>query len=258
MDLTGLDIRERGAIVTGGGSGLGAATARALAERGAKVALLDVNLEGATAVAAETGGLAIACDVSDAASAEAAVAEASAAHGSPAVLVNCAGIAPAKRIVGRDGPMDLADFKKVIDVNLVGTFNMIRLAGAAMGGNTPDGEGQRGVIVSTASVAAFEGQIGQAAYSASKGGVHSLTLVAAREFARTCIRVCAVAPGIFGTPMLLGMPQEVQDSLAAQVPFPPRLGKPEEFARMVLSIIDNPMLNGETIRLDGAIRMGAK
>lgn len=253
-----MDLKGKGALVTGGGSGLGAATARALAARGAKVALLDVNLDAAKALADEIGGLALSCDVSDAASAEAAVAQAGEAHGVPVVLVNCAGIAPAKRIVGRDGPMDLADFKKVIDVNLVGSFNLIRLAGAAMGGNEPDGDGQRGVIVSTASVAAFEGQIGQSAYAASKGGVHSLTLVAAREFARTGIRVCAIAPGIFGTPMVLGMPQEVQDSLAAQIPFPSRLGKPEEFARLVESIVDNPMLNGETIRLDGAIRMGAK
>lgn len=253
-----MDLNGKGALVTGGGSGLGAATARALAARGAKVAVLDVNLDSASALADEIGGLAFACDVADAASAETAVARAGEAHGRPVVLVNCAGIAPAKRIVGRDGPMDLADFKKVIDVNLVGSFNLIRLAAAAMGGNEPDGDGQRGVIVSTASVAAFEGQIGQSAYAASKGGVHSLTLVAAREFARTGIRVCAVAPGIFGTPMVLGMPQEVQDSLAAQIPFPSRLGKPEEFARLVESIVDNPMLNGETIRLDGAIRMGAK
>ena len=253
-----MDLKGKGALVTGGGSGLGAATARALAARGAKVALLDVNLDAAQALADEIGGLALSCDVADAASAEAAVAHAGEAYGAPVVLVNCAGIAPAKRIVGRDGPMALADFKKVIDVNLVGSFNLIRLAGAAMGGNEPDGDGQRGVIVSTASVAAFEGQIGQSAYAASKGGVHSLTLVAAREFARTGIRVCAIAPGIFGTPMVLGMPQEVQDSLAAQIPFPSRLGKPEEFARLVESIVDNPMLNGETIRLDGAIRMGAK
>lgn len=253
-----MDLNGKGALVTGGGSGLGAATAKALAARGAKVAVLDVNLDAASALADEIGGLALACDVSDAASAESAVARASEAHGAPFVLVNCAGIAPAKRIVGRDGPMDLADFKKVIDVNLVGSFNLIRLAAAAMGGNEPDGDGQRGVIVSTASVAAFEGQIGQSAYAASKGGVHSLTLVAAREFARTGIRVCAIAPGIFGTPMVLGMPQEVQNSLAAQIPFPSRLGKPEEFARLVESIVDNPMLNGETIRLDGAIRMGAK
>ena len=253
-----MDLKGKGALVTGGGSGLGAATARALAARGARVALLDVNLDAAKALADEIGGLAISCDVADAASAEAAVAQAGEAHGASVVLVNCAGIAPAKRIVGRDGPMDLADFKKVIDVNLVGSFNLIRLAAAAMGGNEPDGDGQRGVIVSTASVAAFEGQIGQSAYAASKGGVHSLTLVAAREFARAGIRVCAIAPGIFGTPMVLGMPQEVQDSLAAQIPFPSRLGKPEEFARLVESIVDNPMLNGETIRLDGAIRMGAK
>ncbi len=253
-----MDLQGKGALVTGGGSGLGAATARALADRGARVALLDVNMDAARATAEAIGGRAIACDVAGSDSAEAALAEAREAHGPARVLVNCAGIAPAKRIVGRGGPMALEDFKRVIDVNLVGTFNMIRLAGAEMAAGEPGDEGQRGVIVSTASVAAFEGQIGQSAYSASKGGVHALTLVAAREFAKDGIRACAIAPGIFGTPMVLGMPQEVQDSLAAQIPFPSRFGRPEEFAAMAMAIVDNPMLNGETIRLDGAIRMGPR
>jgi NAD(P)-dependent dehydrogenase (short-subunit alcohol dehydrogenase family) len=253
-----MDLQGQAALVTGGGGGLGAGTARALAARGAKVTVLDVNEAGAQAVADEIGGLALACDVTSADSAEAAVARAREAHGAARILVNCAGIAPAERIVGKTGPMPLENFRRVIDINLIGTFNLMRLAAADMAGLEPDAEGQRGVIVSTASVAAFEGQIGQAAYAASKGAVHSLTIVAAREFARTGIRVCTIAPGLFGTPMLLGMPQEVQDSLAAQVPFPSRFGTPDEYARLVLSIVDNPMLNGETIRLDGAIRMGAR
>ncbi|MCZ8098819.1 MAG: SDR family NAD(P)-dependent oxidoreductase [Burkholderiales bacterium] len=243
------------AIVTGGASGLGAATARALAAAGARVAVLDMNLEAARAVAAEIGGAAFACDVSDAGSAEAAVDAARAAHGPARILVNCAGIAPAARIVGRSGPMPLEAFAKVIQVNLIGSFNLMRLVGAQAAGLDPLEGGERGVIVSTASVAAYEGQIGQAAYAASKAGIVGLTLPAAREFAASGIRVCAIAPGIFETPMLRGLPQEVQDSLGAAVPFPSRLGKPEEYARLVLAIIDNPMLNGEVIRLDGALRM---
>lgn len=243
------------AIVTGGASGLGAATARALAAAGARVAVLDMNLEAARAVAAEIGGAAFACDVSDAGSAEAAVDAARAAHGPARILVNCAGIAPAARIVGRSGPMALEAFAKVIQVNLIGSFNLMRLVGAQAAGLDPLEGGERGVIVSTASVAAYEGQIGQAAYAASKAGIVGLTLPAAREFAASGIRVCAIAPGIFETPMLRGLPQEVQDSLGAAVPFPSRLGKPEEYARLVLAIIDNPMLNGEVIRLDGALRM---
>lgn len=250
-----MDLQGQAALVTGGGGGLGAGTARALAARGAKVAVLDVNEAGARAVAEEIGGLALNCDVTSAASAEAAVAKAREAHGPARVLVNCAGIAPAERIVGRNGPMPLENFRRVIDINLIGTFNLIRLAGAEMAGIEADGEGQRGVIVSTASVAAFEGQIGQAAYAASKGAVHALTIVAAREFARSGIRVCTIAPGLFGTPMLLGMPQDVQDSLAASVPYPSRFGTPDEYGRLVMHIVDNVMLNGETIRLDGAIRM---
>ena len=243
------------AIVTGGASGLGAATARALAAAGARVAVLDMNLVAARADAAEIGGAAFACDVSDAGSAEAAVDAARAAHGPARILVNCAGIAPAARIVGRSGPMPLEAFAKVIQVNLIGSFNLMRLVGAQAAGLDPLEGGERGVIVSTASVAAYEGQIGQAAYAASKAGIVGLTLPAAREFAASGIRVCAIAPGIFETPMLRGLPQEVQDSLGAAVPFPSRLGKPEEYARLVLAIIDNPMLNGEVIRLDGALRM---
>jgi NAD(P)-dependent dehydrogenase (short-subunit alcohol dehydrogenase family) len=250
-----MQVKTQTALVTGGGSGLGAATARALAAGGAKVVVLDINAENARKVAAEIGGLALACDVSDAASAEAAVAEANLALGAARILVNCAGIGTAGRIVGRDGPMALAAFKRVIDVNLIGTFNMMRLAAAAMQSLTPLEDGERGVIVSTASVAAFEGQIGQAAYAASKGGIVALTLPAAREFARFGIRVNTVAPGLFLTPLMDTLPPDIQQSLGASVPFPARLGKPEEYARLVLDIIANPMLNGETIRLDGALRL---
>ena len=211
MDLDGV-----AALVTGGGGGLGAGTAQALAARGAKVAVLDVNEDRTRKVAEEIGGLPIVCDVTSDTSAEAAVAQAREAHGPARVLVNCAGIAPAQRIVGRDGPVALDDFRRVIEVNLIGTFNLMRLAAADMAGAEPDAQGQRGIIVSTASVAAFEGQIGQAAYAASKGGVHALTIVAAREFARTGVRVMTIAPGLFGTPMLLGMPQEYRTA------WPPR------------------------------------
>ncbi len=250
MKLTG-----QAAIVTGGGGGLGAATARALAAAGAKVTVLDVNMDAANAVASEVGGLALSCDVADAASAEAAVAAARQAHGPSRVLINCAGIGPAERIVGRNGPMPLDNFRRIIEVNLIGSFNLMRLAAADMIALDPLEDNERGVIISTASVAAFEGQIGQAAYSASKGGIHSLTIVGAREFARNSIRVNTIAPGLFATPLLLGMPQEIQDSLASSVPYPSRFGMPEEYAKLVMSIIDNVMLNGETIRLDGAIRM---
>jgi len=253
-----MNVKGHAAIVTGGGSGLGAGTAKALAAAGAKVALLDVNMDGAEKVAKEIGGIAIKCDVSNAADGEKAVAAAREKHGAARVLINCAGIAPAARIVGKDGPLALDAFARVINVNLIGSFNMMRLAAADMAKLEPQADGERGVIVSTASVAAFEGQIGQAAYAASKGGVAALTLPAAREFARSGIRVLTIAPGIFGTPMLLGMPQAVQDSLAAQVPFPSRLGTPAEYAKLVMHILDNVMLNGEVIRLDGAIRMGPK
>jgi NAD(P)-dependent dehydrogenase (short-subunit alcohol dehydrogenase family) len=253
-----MQVKGHAALITGGGSGLGAATARALAAAGAKVAILDVNMDGAQKVAKETGGIAVKCDVADAASAEAAVAEARAKNGPARILINCAGIGPAARIVGKDGPMPLAEFSKVININLIGSFNMMRLAAADTQKLEPLADGERGVIISTASVAAFEGQIGQAAYSASKGGVVALTMPAAREFARFGIRVLAIAPGLFGTPMLLGMPQNVQDSLAASVPFPTRFGTPEEYAKLAMHIIDNVMLNGEVIRLDGAIRMQPK
>jgi NAD(P)-dependent dehydrogenase (short-subunit alcohol dehydrogenase family) len=249
-------IGGQSAIVTGAGSGLGAATARALAEAGARVAVLDLNGEAAQSVAREIGGLAVACDVSDAESAERAIATARDAHGPARIAVNCAGIAPAARIVGRNGPMPLAEFERVIRVNLIGTFNMLRLASADMSGLEPlEDDGERGVVINTASIAAFEGQIGQSAYAASKGGVASLTLPAAREFARSGIRVVAIAPGTFETPMMAAMPDEVKQALAAKTPYPPRLGRPEEFSRLVLHIVDNVMLNGSVLRLDGALRM---
>ncbi|MGN6143306.1 MAG: 3-hydroxyacyl-CoA dehydrogenase [Mesorhizobium sp.] len=245
------------AIVTGGGSGLGEATARALAARGAKVAVLDLA-DRAARVAADIGGVAVQCDVSSADSAAAAIAEATKKLGPARILVNCAGIAIGVKTVGKDGPHPLDQFRKVLEVNLVGTFNMIRLfADQASKLDALEG-GERGVIVNTASVAAYDGQIGQAAYSASKGGVVGMTLPVARDLARSGIRVCTIAPGIFKTPMMAGMPQEVQDSLGAAVPFPPRLGEPSEYAALALHIVDNQMLNGETIRLDGAIRMAPK
>jgi NAD(P)-dependent dehydrogenase (short-subunit alcohol dehydrogenase family) len=252
-----MDPNGHAAIVTGGASGLGAETAAALARAGAKVAVMDINLDGAREVAARIGGHAVRCDVADAESAAAAVKEAHDAHGAARILVNCAGIGPAKRIVGRDGPMPLADFSRVIAINLIGTFNMMRLAAAAMSRLEPIGD-ERGLIVNTASIAAFEGQVGQAAYAASKGGVASLTLPAARELAASGIRVVAIAPGLFGTPMLLSMPEKVQESLAATVPFPHRFGRPEEYAALVRQIVENPMLNGCTIRLDGALRMAPR
>jgi NAD(P)-dependent dehydrogenase (short-subunit alcohol dehydrogenase family) len=254
-----MQIDGKAALVSGAGSGLGAASARMLAERGARVALLDMDLDAARAQARSIDGLAIACNVSDATQAEQAVATARAAHGAAAILVNCAGIAPAVRVVGRDGPMALEDFDKVIQVNLVGTFNLLRLAAAGMTTLEPEEDsGECGVIVNTASVSAFEGQIGQAAYSASKAGVAGMTLPIARELARFGVRVMTIAPGLMGTPMLHAMPEAVQQSLAAQVPFPARLGRPEEYASLVAHIVDNPMLNGEVIRLDGAIRMQPK
>jgi NAD(P)-dependent dehydrogenase (short-subunit alcohol dehydrogenase family) len=253
-----MKIQGQAAIVTGGGSGLGAGTARALAQAGARVALFDVNLAAAQAVAAEIGGRAIAVDVADAASVEAGFAEATATHGAARILVNCAGIAPAARIVGKAGAMPLGDFERVIKVNLIGSFNTMRVAAAEMQMLDALEDGERGIIISTASVAAFEGQIGQAAYAASKGGIVSLALPAAREFARFGIRVNTIAPGLFGTPLLLGMPQDVQDSLAASVPFPSRLGLPAEYARLALHMIENTMINGEVVRLDGAIRMQPK
>ncbi len=253
-----MDVMGTSAIVTGGASGLGAGTARALAAAGAKVAIFDMNMDGANQVASEIGGVAIECDVSDAGSAEAAVAAARDAHGAAAICVNCAGIGTAHRIVGRDGPIDLEDYARVIRVNLIGTFNVLRLAAADMAGREPNADGERGIIVNTASVAAYEGQIGQAAYSSSKGGIVGLTLPAAREFARSGIRVLAIAPGLFATPMLRGLPQEMQDNLAATLPFPSRFGTPEEYAKLVLHMVDNPILNGEVVRLDSGIRLAPR
>src|SRR6266852_6074192 len=246
------------ALVTGGGSGLGRATAERLAALGAKVAILDVNGDAARSVAAGIGGLGIFCDVTSPEGAAAAIAEARTRHGAARILVNCAGIGPARRIVGRDGPQPLDDFAKVVTVNLIGTFNAMRLAAADMHTLTPLEDGERGVIVSTASVAAYNGQIGQAAYAASKGGVVSLMLPAAREFAQFGIRVMTIAPGIFNTPMVAGMPEQVQDSLTAAIPFPKMLGRPEQFADLVHHIVENRYLNGEVIRLDGAIRMAPR
>ncbi|HEU5019886.1 MAG TPA: SDR family NAD(P)-dependent oxidoreductase [Pseudolabrys sp.] len=253
-----MEIKGQAAMVTGGASGLGAACARTLAAAGARVTILDVNDKAAAEVATDVNGIAIHCDVADAASAEAALKKAAADHGPARILINCAGVGPAKRIVGRDGPMPLADYERVIRINLIGTFNMMRLAAAAMQNLPQLAGGERGVIISTASVAAFEGQIGQAAYSSSKGGVAALTMPAAREFAQFGIRVMAIAPGIFGTPMLHALPQEAQDSLGASVPFPKRLGEPREFAALVMHCIHNAYLNGEVIRLDGALRMGPR
>jgi NAD(P)-dependent dehydrogenase (short-subunit alcohol dehydrogenase family) len=246
------------AIVTGAGSGLGEATARALAARGARVAIFDVGMERAQAVAADIGGIAVKCDVSDAASGVAAMAEVTQKLGTARILVNCAGIAIGVKTIGKDGPHPLDQYRRVIEINLIGSFNMIRLFADAAAKLEPLAGGERGVIVNTASVAAYDGQVGQAAYSASKGGVVGMTLPIARDLARSGIRVCTIAPGIFKTPMMAAMPQEVQDSLGAAVPFPSRLGEPAEYAALALHIIDNQMLNGETIRLDGAIRMAPK
>jgi NAD(P)-dependent dehydrogenase (short-subunit alcohol dehydrogenase family) len=253
-----MDIQGSAAVITGGASGLGAATAELLAQRGAKVALLDVNIDGARALAGKLGGIAVRCDVTDDTSAADALAEARGKHGPARILINCAGIGPAKRIVGRDGPMPLAEFSQVIAVNLIGTFNMMRLVAAEMQGLEPQGDGERGAIISTASVAAFEGQIGQAAYAASKGGVAALTMPAAREFAQFGIRVLAIAPGIFATPMLKALPQAAQDSLGQQVPFPKRLGQPGEYAALILHCLENSYLNGEVIRIDGSLRMAPR
>ena len=253
-----MELKRQAAIVTGGASGLGAATARALAAAGAKVTVFDINEAGAASVARDIGGVGIGCDVASADGAKAGIEKAKAAHGAARILVNCAGVGPAKRIVGRDGPQPLEDFERVIRINLIGTFNMMRLVAADMQTVEPFADGERGVIVSTASIAAFEGQIGQAAYASSKGGVAALTIPAARELAQFGIRVLAIAPGIFATPMLTALPQETQDSLGASVPFPKRLGRPSEYAALVLHCIHNGYLNGEVIRLDGALRMAPR
>jgi NAD(P)-dependent dehydrogenase (short-subunit alcohol dehydrogenase family) len=246
------------ALVTGGGSGLGRATAERLAALGAKVAILDINGDTARTAAAAIGGLAIECDVTAAEATAAAIADARGRHGAARILINCAGIGPARRIVGRDGPQPLDEFAKVVNVNLIGTFNAMRLAAADMQSLTPLEDGERGVIVATASVAAYDGQIGQAAYAASKGGVVALMLPAAREFAQFGIRVNGIAPGVFATPMVSGMPEQVQDSLTAAIPFPKMLGRPEQYADLALHLIENRYINGEVIRLDGAIRMAPR
>lgn len=255
-----MDINGLAAIVTGGASGLGAATAEMLSKLGAKVAIFDLNTEWGTAKAAEIGGHFIRADVTDETSVTDAIAEAEGLHGKARILVNCAGIGPPAKVIARDGaPLPLADFTKIININLIGTFNVLSKFAARIFDAEPLSEdGERGVIINTASVAAYEGQIGQAAYSASKGAVKAMALPIAREFARYGIRVNTIAPGIFWTPLMAGLPQEAQDSLGRQIPFPSRMGKPEEYAMLAEAIITNPVLNGECIRLDGAIRMGPK
>lgn len=255
-----LKIEGAVALVTGGASGLGEATVRRLHARGARVVIADVKAESGQALAAQLGpgAIFVETDVTDELSVRRAVQAAVDAFGALRILVNCAGIVVGQRILGRDGPMDLATFTRVIQVNLIGTFNALRLAAAAMAAAEPDEEGERGVIVNTASVAAFEGQIGQAAYSASKAGVVGLTLPAARELARFGIRVVTIAPGVFETPMMASLPEAVRTSLEQQVPFPPRLGRPDEFAMLVQHVVENPMLNGAVIRLDGALRLPPK
>lgn len=252
-----MEVAGRAAIVTGGASGLGAATARLLAARGAHVTVLDRNADGAGAVAAEIGGIAAACDVTETASLETALARSHEAHGPLRIVVHCAGIATSGRIVGRDGPLALETFERTIAVNLSGTFNVLRLCAQQMSQAGLDGE-ERGVFIATASVAAYEGQLGQAAYAAAKGGIVALVLPAARELARFAIRVMAIAPGFFETPLMDGLPLDAVQKLTSEIPFPPRLGKPDEFAQLALAIVENPSLNGETIRLDGALRLPPK
>ncbi|MEP6790102.1 MAG: 3-hydroxyacyl-CoA dehydrogenase [Ramlibacter sp.] len=252
-----MDIKGKVFIVTGGASGLGEGTARMLAANGATVVIADMQADKGEAIAKEIGGAFVKCDVSQEADGQAVVARA-VSLGKLMGLVNCAGIAPAEKTVGKNGAHNLGVFSKTITVNLVGSFNMIRLAADAMCKNEPESTGERGVMISTASVAAYDGQIGQAAYSASKGGIVGMTLPIARDLARNGIRNMTIAPGIFGTPMLFGMPKEVQDALAASVPFPSRLGTPEDYAKLAKHIIENDMLNGEVIRLDGAIRLAPR
>jgi NAD(P)-dependent dehydrogenase (short-subunit alcohol dehydrogenase family) len=252
-----MQIENNVFIVTGGASGLGAATARMLAAAGGKVVIADLQADAGTALATELHGAFVACDVTREEDGMAVVA-AAVALGNLRGLINCAGVAPAVKTVGKDGPHPLAAFQRAVDINLVGTFNMARLAADAMGKTDALETGERGIIINTASVAAYDGQIGQAAYGASKAAVVGLTLPMARDLARSGVRVMTIAPGIFETPMLMGMPQEVRDALGKMVPFPPRLGMPSEYAHLAKAIIENVMLNGETIRLDGAIRMQPK
>jgi NAD(P)-dependent dehydrogenase (short-subunit alcohol dehydrogenase family) len=253
-----MDIKGQTAIVTGGASGLGAATAELFAKAGAKVAILDLNMALAEQTASKIGGIAVKCDVTSEQSAIDALAEVQKKYGVGRVLMNCAGVGQPKRIVGRDGPMPLAEYKKVIEINLIGTFNMMRLFAATLSKAEPLEGGERGVIIQTASVAAYEGQIGQAAYASSKGGVVALTMPAARELAQFGIRVATIAPGIFHTPMLAALPEDAQKSLGAAMPFPSRLGRPEEFGDLALFIVRNQYINGETIRLDAALRMAPR
>jgi NAD(P)-dependent dehydrogenase (short-subunit alcohol dehydrogenase family) len=255
-----MQIQDRVILVTGAGSGLGTAIAHAVVQKGGRVIAADVNEEAGAAIASQLGEAArfVKTDVTSVVDAQAAVDLALSAFGRLNGLVNCAGIAPGAKVLGREGPHDLEVFARTININLIGTFNMIRLASEAMARNEEDGDGERGVIVNPASIAAYDGQIGQAAYAASKGGVAALTLPIARELARHVIRVVTIAPGIFSTPMMAGLPQEVQDSLGATVPFPPRLGRPEEFAMFAMHAFENTMLNGEVVRLDGALRMAPK
>jgi len=253
-----MQIKNSVFLVTGGASGLGAASARMAAENGGKVVIADLQVEMGEKLAKELGGIFVKTDVASEADGKAAVAAALKAFGGLNVLVNCAGIALAERTLGKEAPHDLARFTKVVNINVIGTFNMIRLAADAMAKASPNAAGERGVIVNTASVAAYDGQIGQAAYSASKGGIVGMTLPIARDLSRNGIRVCAIAPGIFETPMLAGLPKDAQESLGKQVPFPSRLGRPAEFAQLVKAIVEIEMLNAETIRLDGAIRMAPK
>ena len=252
-----MKLEGAGALVAGGASGLGAATVRELAGRGARVAVVDLDGERAEALASEVGSGCVSfhADVTSEAEVEAAVAGAVDAVGPLTVTVSCAGIGWAEKVVGREGPAKLQPFETVVRVNLIGTYNVLRLAAAAMAGNDPDPGGERGVVVMTASIAAFDGQTGQSAYSASKGGVVALTLPAARDLARSGIRVCTIAPGTFDTPLLAALPEAAREALGQQVPFPPRLGDPHEYAALACHIAENPMLNGETIRLDGALRM---
>ena len=252
-----MQIKDNVFIITGGASGLGAATARMIVAAGGKVVLADVQVEAGTALAAELKGRFVKCDVTSEADGQAVVAAAQ-EMGTLRGLVNCAGVAPAVKTVGKDGPHPLDVFQRTININLVGTFNMARLAADAMGKTEAAESGERGIIINTASVAAYDGQIGQAAYGSSKAAVVGLTLPMARDLARSGVRVMTIAPGIFETPMLMGMPEEVRDALGKMVPFPPRLGRPDEYAHLARAIIENTMLNGETIRLDGAIRMQPK
>jgi len=252
-----MEIANKVFIVTGGASGLGAGTVRMLVANGAKVVIADLQDGPGEELAKELGQRYVHCDVTQEADGQRAVAAAK-ELGTLFGLINCAGVAPAAKIVGKNGAHPLDLFQKVVSINLIGSFNMMRLAAEAMSANTPEPTGERGVMINTASVAAFDGQIGQAAYAASKAGVAGMTLPIARDLAKTGIRCMTIAPGIFGTPMIFGMPQEVQDSLAASIPFPARLGRPEDYAKLVYSIVTNDMLNGETIRLDGAIRMPPK